>query len=93
MTHYGVYEFFVMPFGLKNTPTKFSNLMNHILYDFFDDFIIIYLDDIIIYSRDLDEHLRNFELVLKRFQMHKLYVKMEKCEFARLLSHVPWLFC
>jgi Reverse transcriptase (RNA-dependent DNA polymerase) len=45
---YEKYEYLVLPFGLTNTPTTFQWLINEMLYEYFDDFIIAYLDDILI---------------------------------------------
>ena len=36
VTQYGLNEFLVMPFGLTNAPTTFCNLMNDVLFDYFD---------------------------------------------------------
>ena len=83
VTRYGSYEFLVMPFGLTNAPTTFCNLMNNVLIDYLDDLVVVYLDDIVIYSRILEEHINHLSLVLSHFRKYKLYVKMEKCEFAQ----------
>ena len=42
----GHYEWFVMPFGLKNTPQIFQRKIDKILSDY-SDFIIVYIDDIL----------------------------------------------
>jgi len=42
VTRFSAYEFLVMPFGLTNYPTIFYNLMNDVLYDFLDSFVIVY---------------------------------------------------
>ena len=64
VTRYGSYEFLVMPFGLTNAPTTFCNLMNNVLIDYLDDFVVVYLDDIVIYSLTLEEHVNHLSLVL-----------------------------
>lgn len=56
-TRYGDYKFIVVPFGVTNAPTAFMNLMNSVLHDYFDKFVLVFLDDILIYSRNEEEHL------------------------------------
>jgi Reverse transcriptase (RNA-dependent DNA polymerase) len=45
---YGQYEYLVLPFGLTNAPATFQRLINEMLYEYLDDFVIAYLDDILI---------------------------------------------
>ena len=92
VTRYGSYEFLVMPFGLTNAPTTLCNLMNDVLFDYLDAFVVVYLDDIVVYSQTLNEHKMYLKKVFQRPREHKLYVKPEKCEFARekitFLGHI-----
>ena len=83
VTRYGSYEFLVMPFGLTNAPVTFYNLMNDVLFDYLDAFVVVYLDDIVVYSQTLNEHEMQLKKVFQRLREHKLYVKPEMCEFAR----------
>ena len=47
--------FFVMPFGLTNAPATFCKLMNDVLYEFLDDFLVMYSDDIVVFSKSIDD--------------------------------------
>ena len=55
-TQLGHSEYLVMPFGLTNTPAFFQALLNHILRDFLNHFVFVYLDDILIFSHNHNEH-------------------------------------
>ncbi|XP_070049904.1 uncharacterized protein [Nicotiana tomentosiformis] len=77
VTGYGSYEFLVMPFGLTNAPATFCNMMNDVLYEYLDDFVVVYLDDIIIYSRTLDEHISHLIKNQVRMDPKKVQVIVE----------------
>jgi hypothetical protein len=55
-TRYGLYEYFVMSFGLTNTPVHFMYLMNSVFMPELDKFVVIFNDDILIYSRSMEDH-------------------------------------
>jgi hypothetical protein len=46
----------VMSFGLTNVPDIFQHLMNNVLYESLDDFMVFYIDDILIFSKKIEEH-------------------------------------
>ena len=64
-TRYGHYEFVVMPFGLTNTPTTFMCLMNSILSNYLDKFVVGFIDDILIYSKNKQEHGEHLKIILQ----------------------------
>jgi hypothetical protein len=64
-TRYGSYEFLVMPFRLTNAPPTFYTFMNDIFREWFDDFVVIYIDDILIYSSSLEEHAEHLRKVFQ----------------------------
>ena len=49
---FGYYEWNVMPFGLKNAPSEFQNMMNEIFNEY-TRFSIVYIDDVLIFSNDV----------------------------------------
>ena len=63
-TRYGLFESLVMPYGLTNAPATFQNLMNDVLREFLDKFVVVYLDDILIFSDTEEEHTEHIKLVL-----------------------------
>nr|GEY01397.1 putative reverse transcriptase domain-containing protein [Tanacetum cinerariifolium] len=91
-TCYGHYEFQVMPFGLRNAPAVFMDLMNRVCKPYLDKFVIVFINDILIYSKDEKEHKEHLRQILKLFKKEKLYTKFSKCEFwipkVQFLGHV-----
>lgn len=80
-TRYGHFEYRVLPFGLANAPATFQAYINKVLNNYLDQFCIVYLDDILIYSEDPKEHPEHVRKVLKQLRLHRLFAKLEKCEF------------
>ena len=72
-TRWGLYEFLVVPFGVTNAPAQFMNMMDDILADFLDGFVVVFLDDLLIYSRTPKDHIEHLSQVLQRLRENKLY--------------------
>ncbi|CAB5212247.1 unnamed protein product [Rhizophagus irregularis] len=79
----GLYEFNVMPFGLKNAPAIFQRTMNKIFKEYLDKFMNVYIDDIIIYSKNWNEHLQHIKIVLEELRKANMMLKLKKCEWAK----------
>jgi hypothetical protein len=59
--HQGLYEFTVMPFGLKGAPATFQRLMNIIYSGLAWTILLVYLDDTIVYANTFENHLKNLQ--------------------------------
>src|ERR1700720_1946871 len=45
--------------------------------------VCVYLDNILIFMENMEEHNRITHLVLERLREYKLYLRHDKCEFAK----------
>ena len=72
-----------MPMGLCNAPATFQSLMNLIIYDCLDEFLVVYMDDLLIFSKNGKDPLKYLEIVLKRLKENQLFVSPKKCEFMK----------
>src|SRR5438034_2009483 len=72
-----------MLFKLTNTSTTFQELINHVLYNHLNEFIIAYLNNILIYFKNKKDHKKHVKEILKRLQEKNLYLKSEKCKFHK----------
>src|SRR5204863_8324879 len=61
----------------------FQKLINHVLYDHLNEFVITYLNDILIYFKNEKNHEKHVKKVLRKFQEKNFYLKLKKCEFHK----------
>ncbi|QRW11768.1 Retrotransposable element Tf2 protein [Ceratobasidium sp. AG-Ba] len=80
-TAYGIYEYLVMPFGLKNAPAVLQRMMNDIFRHLLGVTVVVYMDDILIFSEKEEDHAKHVKEVLKILRENNLYAKLSKCEF------------
>ena len=93
-TRYEHYEYTVMPFGLKNAPATFQQLINNTVREYLDKFVITYLNNILIYSDTLKKHWQHMPKVLEKLSEKTLYIKKKKSRFevqeVKFLEYVIW---
>lgn len=77
-TPLGLYEWLVMPMGLKNAPAIHQRRVTAALRELIGKICHIYLDDIVIWSQTIEEHKRNVKQVLKALRDACLYVNPDK---------------
>jgi len=75
-----LWEWLVMPFGLKNAPFFFQQVMDQVLER--ADFLKCYIDDVLVHSKGLLLHLAHFEKSFKRFHEVNMKIHPKKCEFV-----------
>jgi len=80
ITPFGLYEFLVMAFGLKNAGMTFQRMMDRVLQGL--PFCFVYLDDILVASPDVESHQQHLREVLARLQEHGLVLNVQKCIFG-----------
>ena len=90
MTPDGLYQYKVMPFGIKNSQATFQRLMNICLKDL--EGVEVYVDDIVIFSDTWEEHLKRLEQVLFRLKEANFIVNLSNSDFVKpkviYLGHV-----
>ena len=91
-----LWEWLVMPQGLKNAPATFNRMVSHILRPF-REFAPSYFDDIFVHSKPepgrsaLDVHKEHLHKVFTAMRESKLFANIRKCIFAAL--EIPVLGC
>ena len=90
-TPFGLYEWLVMPMGLKNSPAIHQRRVTKALGNLIGKICHIYLDDIVIWSNSLEEHERNVSQVLQALETAQLYCNPKKthlfCTEINFLGH------
>lgn len=77
----GLYQYKVMPFGMKNSPATFQRLVNSVIAGL--DGCDAYIDDVIIHSNGtFEEHLQIIRAFFQRLSEAKLTINLAKSEFC-----------
>jgi hypothetical protein len=81
-----------MSFGLTNALTYFMYLMNKVFMEYMDKFVMVFIENILVYSRSEEEHEEHPYLILQKLRDHRLYARLNKCEFwlkqVAFLGHI-----
>ena len=81
-----------MLFELINISVIFQKLINHVLYNYLNKFVIVYLDNILIYFKNEEDYEKHVKKILRRLQEKNLYLKLKKYKFhkqqIKYLEHI-----
>ena len=81
VTPSGLYQYKVMPFGMKNAPATFQRLVNKLVRDI--DGCEEYIDDVVIYSDNWSDHIPQFKCFFQIMREAKLTINLMKSEFGK----------
>jgi len=82
-----LWEWLVMPFGLKNALVFFQQVMDRVLKRV--DFLKCYIDDVLMHNKGFLQHLVNLEELFKRLHKVNMKIHPKKCEF--IITSVVYL--
>ena len=92
ITHKGLYQFKVLPFGLTNAPATFERLMDQVLNGMLGEKCLCFLDDIVALGDTFEAAVLNLQSVFDRLKSAGLTLKPKKCNLFRqkvsYLGHV-----
>ena len=80
-TPFGLYEYTMMPFGLRNSASTFQRFIDNIFLE--SKCTFIYLDDILIFSETEDQHKKDLDEVFNLLNLNNLRIALDKCEFFK----------
>ncbi|AHI90954.1 polyprotein [Hibiscus bacilliform virus GD1] len=78
----GLYEWLVMPFGLKNAPAVFQRKMDNV-FKGTEAFIAVYIDDILVFSQSEEEHIKHIRVMLEKCRENGLVLSPTKMKIAQ----------
>jgi len=92
VTKTGLYDWTVMPFGLKNATSTFTRTMSLAFKELGGEFLKVFVDDLNIHSEHWEDHLQHLEAVFAKLREVNLKLNPGKCCFATrsiaFLGHV-----
>jgi len=87
VTHKGLHQFKVMPFGLVNAPASFNRIMRKLLYG--NDHLDNYVDNVLEHTPTWKENLSSMRYFLTRVRNAHLTLRPTKCSVG--FFSVPYL--
>lgn len=80
VTPSGLYEYNVLPFGMKNAPATFQRMIQSVIQGLPNT--NAYIDDLVTGSDSWEEHLQDVGRLFQRLSEANMTVNLSKCEFG-----------
>lgn len=88
----GLYQWKVMPMGLKNSSRTFQRLMELVFNGMHWTRVCVYIDDVVIFGKTFSDKMKNLREVFERLRNAGLKARPDKCKFfckeITFLGHV-----
>ena len=81
VTPTGLYQYTVMPFGMKNAPATFQRMINHLIQNL--DGCDGYIDDVVIYSETWEQHIHRITKFFEKMSEARLTINLVKSNFGQ----------
>ena len=81
VTPSGLYQYKVMPFGMKNAPATFQRMVNKLVRNI--DGSEGYIDDVVIFSDNWSDHIHQIKRFFQIMREAKLTINLMKSEFGK----------
>jgi hypothetical protein len=82
ITHFGMYCYTTMPFGLRNAGATYQRCMNHMFGEHIGRTVEAYVDDIVVKTRKASDLLSDLEMTFKCLRAKGVKLNPEKCVFG-----------
>jgi hypothetical protein len=79
ITHFGMYCYTTIPFGLRNAGATYQRCMNHVFREHIGRTVEAYVDDIIVKARKASDLLSDLETTFKCLRAKGVKLNPEKC--------------
>ena len=78
------YKYLVFFFELINKFAIFQNFINDTLMNYFDKFIVTYLNDIFIYNDNIKKQKKHVRKIFQKFRKTDIQANIDKCKFHKI---------
>nr|ABA95870.2 retrotransposon protein, putative, unclassified [Oryza sativa Japonica Group] len=79
-----LFEWVVMPFGLKSIGATYQRAMNYIFHDLIGWLVEVYIDDVVVKPKEIENHIADLRKVFERTRKYGLKMNPIKCAFGVL---------